>query len=276
MRRTVLAAFLAVLALTPLVALAGPVHAAGLAGAAEPAASYSPVQANLTGPHVLAQRGTGDYTLRATGGPAFLPNGTMVGNLSYTATVSGSNTTGVSLSPPSSDLVNGTGALTLATSNLTQALTISVEITSTYETTNATLNITFSVTVVQPYIVSATLVSGANTSIAGFTIQVDLDGALVGNITVPEMLANETHQVSYAYATLGLASGWHTFTLSIAGTPGLVRFSNGEVSYSVSFYVPGSTPSYTLWYAVGIVAFLGTTFILVTRLAARRRGTTRR
>lgn len=239
-------------------------------------ANSGQLTANITGPSILALRGVATYLIHATGGPAVAPNGTIIGNLTYFAQVLGSNLTGVSLSPTSSLILNNSpGMPNLDVANSTEVLTIAVEVTSVYQTQNVSINITYTVHVVQPYEVRATLVaSGASTG--QVTVLVQLDGVLVGNVSVPNLVANQTTQFEYSYVTLGLSPGTHTFTLMLENARGLIHFANGLTAYSVSFYVPGPGPNYQLWYLVGAVAFFGTTFILATRLAARRRGSGKR
>ncbi len=270
--------------------VAGPLGAAGLVAsggspaggnaASSASSGLTPatgsVTANITGPSVVALRASTTYIIQATGGPAVAPNGTIIGNLTYFAQVLGSNLTGVTLTPTSSLILNGTpGRPILEVANTTEVLTIQVEVTSVYQTQNQSINITYLVHVVQPYVVQATLVTGS-ANVGQFTILVALDGTQVGNVSVPNLDANQNYQFSYSYVTLGLSAGTHTFTLTLLVPRGLVTFGNGQNSYSVSFYVPGPTPNYSLWYLAGAVAFLGTIFILVTRLAARRRGAAKR
>jgi hypothetical protein len=250
----------------------------GLAPSARAATTPTkPVTGNLTGPTLLAWKAAGSYVLRGTGGPAVLPNGTIVGNLTYWASVSGINTSGVSITPDSSGIVNGgNNTLTLATNNVSQTLTITIEIASVLNATNVSTNFTYNVVIVQPYTVSTTMVNIGSTTVLGFPVQVLLDGNVVGVVSVPSILAHQTYQFTYNYATLGLSPGTHTFSISLLNEHGLVRFANGSTVYSQSFYIPSPPPSYTLWYAVGIVAFLGALLIFGARVGARRRSPTRK
>ncbi len=253
--------------------------AAAATGRSLPAAiASSPVTGNISGPTLLALRATGAvYEIRGSGGPAYAANGSLVGNVTYHATVTGPNLTGVSFTPEEAALFNNSpdrGSLDVG--NTSEVLTIVVEVSSAYKTENQSINVTWTVHVVQPYIVRATLVAGPNATVSPFTVLVDLDGVLVGNVSIPTLLPNESYQFSYSYATLGLSPGEHTFTLYLQDPHGLVVFAGGATIYSVTFNVPGASPNYTLWYVAGAVAFFGTTFIFVTRLAARRRGQGRR
>lgn len=264
-------------ALAALLILSGVVTLGLSGGAAASGSASTPVVGNITGPTVLAYGASSDYPIQASGGPAFASNGTQVGNLTYFIGLAGSNTTGITISPATAVFTNGTATVPLLTVNsITQVLTLAVEITSVFGTQNDSLNFTYSVNIVQPYILSLNLVSDSPVTVAAFPLAVDLDGTPVGTINVPNMTSKESLVVNFQYATTGLSSGEHTFTVSLANEHGLVLFAGGASTYSVTFYVPGPPTSYTLWYVAGAVAFFGAIFIFVTRVAARRRAPNRR
>jgi hypothetical protein len=267
-----------IVVLVALLILSGVVTLGISGGAAAASGSAAkPVVGNVTGPTVLAYGASSHYPIQASGGPAFASNGTQVGNLTYFVGIAGSNTTGVTISPATAVFKNGTAtAPLLAVTSITQVLTLDVEITSVFEKQNVSLNLTYSVNVVQPYVLSLNLVSESPVTVAAFPLAVDLDGTPVGTINVPNMTSKESLVVKFQYATVGLASGEHTFTVSLANEHGLVLFAGGGSTYSVTFYVPGPPPDYTLWYVAGAVAFFGAIFIFVTRVAARRRAPNRR
>ncbi len=268
MRGALSLAGVALLLLASVVALG----ATGFATAHASPGAASSIVGNITGPTVLAYNANQKYTINAAGGPAFAANGTQVGNLTYYASVIGTNVTGVSLDPTTSGFANGTPQQTLLmVGTLSQVLTIEVEITSVYQATNASLNLTYSVSVVQPYVLSLNLVSNSSATVLAFVLTVDLDGTPVGSLSVPTLTAKQAYTATFQYATTGLSPGDHTFTVSLANEHGLVSFAGGGSSYSTSFYVPGPPPNYTLWYVAGAVAFFGAIFIFVTRVAARRR-----
>jgi hypothetical protein len=248
------------------------------AGPLTPAATgTNPLTGNISGPGAVATSGSGTYELRATGGPAVLPDGVQIGNLSWSAKVSAANATNVSVAPSSGTLTVGSpGKTVLVVSNVTQVVTLEVEYTSSYGGSTSTLNVTDPISVVVPYKVEAKLVAGPSTALLPFQIAVDLDGNPVGTVSVPALAANQSYTLTYSYATTGLSAGWHTFTLSVANEHGLVSFSGGVLEYSQSFYVPGPAPNYTIWVVAGVAAFFGALFILATRVAARRRGGSRR
>lgn len=231
----------------------------------------------FTGPTVLPLLGHSAYVLNGTGGPAFEPNGTKIGNLTYYISVLGPNLTGVSMAPSSGAIIPGFPAEpTLSVGSTPEVLTVVVELASVHKTQNETLNLTYTVTVVRPYVVSATIVASAGVTVLSFPIVVDLDGAPVGTVTVPTLTPGQTYNLSYQYATLGLSAGEHTFSISLESQHGLVSFAGGATVYSATFYVTGPGPDYTLWYIAGGVAFFGVLFIFATRVAARRRGAARK
>jgi len=247
-----------------------------LLGASAPLATATtpPPAVNLTGyvhgPTVLGLSGSGSYYINATGGPAVLPNGTVAGAIRYYASLSGSNLTGVSFFPANATI--GPGGLTakLTVNNLSQNLVLHLLIASTYQTQNQSINLTYSVTVVRPYVLTATVIAGAQT-ILSFAATVSLDGTPVGSVTIPTLTPHQTYALTFKYPTLGLSPGWHTFTISVTHAHGLVVFPGGTQTYSQSFYIPPAPANYTIWYVAGIVAFFGAIFIFVARVGARRR-----
>jgi hypothetical protein len=253
----------------------------GVAAAALPAhvttAASSALTGSVSGPTVLGLNGRASYTINATGGPAYAPNGTQVGNVTFYASLQASNTTGMNFTPSQFKITNGTfPGGRLSVNDLVQLVTILVMISSTNATANDTINVTYSVHVVQPYSVTATIVDRSNATVLAFVVYVALDGATVGNVSVPSLTPGASYALAYQYVTLGLGTGWHTFTISLANEHGLVAFANGALTYSATFYIPGAATDYTLWYVAGVVAFFGVLFIYATRVAARRRGALRK
>lgn len=255
----------------------------GLLGGLGPLAPASaatiggPVHATVSGPGVVATGSNSTYYLNGSGGPGVAANGSIIGNLTWTVHLSGLNTTGVSVSPSNGSFAKGTQAVThLKTSKLPQVLTLILEVRSSYFGSNASTNVTYSVHVVTPYVVRATLVAGSKADVLAFNVTVELDGRRVGTVAIPSIAANHTYVLTYDYASLGLSPGAHTFTISLAEQHGLVKFSNGALEYSETFYVVGPPPNYGLYVLLGAVAFFGVLFIFATRVAARRRPAARR
>ena len=244
-----------------------------------PAASggtSGPITGSISGPAYLPETGNGTYLINASGGPAVV-DGQLVGQINYTATISGPYIQGVSIAPANGSIktlgVPGTTVLTV--SNYSETLTLLVHVVSTLGHVNASSNLTYSIQVRAPYIVRAVLTAGA-TGVQPFTLVVNLDGARVGNVTVPVLIAYQAYEVVFRYAVASMSSGYHTFTLSVAAEHGLVAFQGGATSFSSTFYVAAPTPNYSVWYVAGAVAFFGALFIFVTRVAARRRSPGRR
>ncbi len=239
--------------------------------------SSSSVTGSVQGPHVIAIGGNARLTLNATGGPAFAANGTLVGNLTYVSSLAGADLTGVTVSPASGTFFSGANqSATLTVGATPELLTITFEISSVYQQQNSSTNLTYTVNVVQPYVVTATIYNSGTTTVLPFSIDVELDGKLVGNVTVPSIAPKGQYNLSFQYATLGLSSGDHTFTLSLANEHGLVTFAHGALSYSTTIYIPPGAPDNAAWYLLGGVAFVGVLFIFMTRVAARRRGAARK
>jgi hypothetical protein len=240
------------------------------------AAGTTAVTGSVTGPSIVSTGSTTPFQVAGFGGPAVSANGTVVGNLTYYASLVGPNLTGVSFLPSESNFTsNQSQTADLVVTNATETITIDLEVASVYLGKNVSFNTSYVVNVVQPYVISATLVASASW-VTAFTVYVTLDGTVIGNVSVPALQAGGTYQVKFEYPTLGLSTGDHTFAISLVQEHGLVTFANGQTQYSETVYVTGPAPDYTLWYVAGIVAFFGAIFIFATRVAARRRGATRR
>jgi hypothetical protein len=268
MNRRLLAVLL-VLVLLP-AATVGLSFTAGGARAATAAASR--LTGNVTGPTVLAIGANARYPIHAIGGPAIAPNGTQVGNLTYYASVTAGNLSGVTITPPTAAILNGTpGNPLLEAGNTAQTLTILVEVSSVLNSTNESINLTYTVQVVQPYVLSTEIVNNNDAIVSAFPLIIYLDGVQVGNVTVPAIQPHGDYNLTWDYATLGLSQGYHTFTISLLSEHGLVQFVGGTSSFSETVYVPGPPPDYTLWYLTGGIAFLGVLLIFGARLGARRR-----
>ena len=241
-----------------------------------PFSSYSPLKANVTGPKVVGQNKTFEYVLMAHGGPAYAANGTEVGNITYWASVAGTNTTSVSFLPSTGTVPNSTSGypVELDTSGIVQTLTITVEFASLYEKLNESVNVTITVHVVAPYILTGKVVAGAQT-VLSFAIRVTLGGTIVGAITIPTLTPKEVYNFTFDYTTLPLGSGYHTFVLTLPSPHGQVHFANGQQSYSITFYVEGPPANYTDYYVLGVVAFLAVVLISLLYVGSRRPGAPR-
>jgi hypothetical protein len=237
-----------------------------------------PLVGNVSGPSIVATSTNTTFYLNASGGPAVV-NGSFVGIISWSASLSGPSTTSTFVTPLSGNITTTTVqpvAIIVTTSAAAQTLTLSVAVKSTFTKVNTSLTLTHAFRVAVPYIVYATLVAGRNASVLPFNVTVALDGTFVGFVHVPELAPGESYPLLYRYPTTGLGSGYHTFTLSVSDEHGLVTFAGGRTVQSATFYVAPAPMSNTIWYITGVVAFFGALFIYATRVAARRRGAARR
>lgn len=244
--------------------------ALGLGGMAR-AANYPAVTGTITGPAVVGESLTAEYTVTGAGGPAEAANGTLVGNITFNATLSGNNVSTASIEPPTGVLINGSELLRFTAPSLVEVVTLRVELTSSYAGLNASTNITTQIQVVAPYVLAGTLYSGS-TTVNAFNLTVTLDGAPVGQVSIPTLSADTSHAFSFDYVTAGLAPGWHTLSVSLADEHGFVTFSGGVQQYSLRFYIAGAPPDYSLDVGVGLAAFALAVFIWGTVVGARRRG----
>ncbi len=277
MKAFLLAAVLAVVAVG---LLAGPIGSAlAAAPAAGPAASgATPFKGNVSGPSLIATASNATFHFNASGGSAFIGS-TLVGTIKWTAHLNAVNTTGCSVSPANGTISNASGLpakTVVKTGNISEAMTLTIELTASSSGANTSVNLTAHFQIVVPYAVHAVLIAGPSAAVLPFAVTVALDGKVVGTVAVPELAPSAKYDLDYRYATLSIASGYHTFTLTIAEAHGLVTFSNGRTVESTTFYVAPAPTNDTLWYVVGVVAFFGVLFIYATRVAARRRGAARR
>ncbi|MGI0055158.1 MAG: hypothetical protein ACREB9_02785 [Thermoplasmata archaeon] len=240
-----------------------------------PTATPAPLTGTVQGVSILGLNGTGDFTLNATGGPAVAPNGTLIGNLSYYASVQAGNLTGVTVQPTFGALLIGSNyTIYLTVGPAPQPVTLLVEFTSVYLQENVSINITTTVNVVVPYVLTGEVTAG-NLTVLPFTIAIYLDGTLIGSQSVPTMTAGESYNFTFNYLTASLSAGYHTFVLTLPSQHQQVHFANGATSYSITFYVAGPAVNYTLYYALGVVAFVGVILIFLILVGARRRPGTR-
>ncbi|MCI4321765.1 MAG: hypothetical protein L3K05_05615 [Thermoplasmata archaeon] len=233
--------------------------------------SFGPLTGSIEGPVNVGQNGNATYTVNVSGGQAVASNGTQVGIYSYNASVAGPNTSSVLITPATGSIQGGTAQLTLKVGNITEVLTISVLVTSSYAKQQSTTNLSYSVNVVVPYRFAATLVVGSGSTVSPFSLNVLLDGQSVGSVSVGTLASGTRFPFSFSYVNPNLSPGWHTFSVSLAQEHGLVSFVGGSESVSQSFYVSGPPPNDTVWYVAGVAAFVGVVFIFTTRVAAGRR-----
>ncbi|MCI4353222.1 MAG: hypothetical protein L3K14_07565 [Thermoplasmata archaeon] len=233
--------------------------------------NYPALMGAISGPTVVGRGLQVQYVVTGTGGPAFTLSGTQVGNITYNATVSGANVSTASIRPATGTLANGQAVLRFTAANLTEAMKVNVELTSSYHSAHASSNLTLSIQVVQPYLLSGTLIAGA-TTVAGFNMTVTVDGTPVGQVSVPAIAANGSYTFTFDYVPQSLAPGWHTIAISVAPQHGLVTFVGGVQELSAQFYITSPPPNYALDVGVGIAALAAAFFIWGSVVGARRRG----
>lgn len=247
------------------------------AGTARAGPTAAPLTGSIHGPTVVGVGLTATYTVNASGGPAEAPNGTQVGIYSFSASYSAANTTGAGFTPTSGVLVNQSVRLTLSAPNVTESLTLYVSVTSSLNGSgNVSTNLSLTVSIVQPYHLSAVLQVASSSGTSPFNLSVQLDGQAVGAVAIPALTGGTSYPLSFNYVSSGLSPGWHTFTISLAQEHGLVQFAGGQTTFTQSFYVSGPPPDYTFYILGGVVAFVGVVFIWTTRVGARRRGRAKR
>ena len=243
----------------------------GLPAPSHAAASYPPIKGTISGPGIVGRALQVSYIVDGSGGPAVAANGTMLGNITFNATLSGNNVSSASIQPPTGVLVNGAVLLRFVAPNLTEPVTLRVELTSSYGGVSASANFTQTIQVVAPYVLSGLLVAGP-TTVTGFNMTVTVDGVPVGQVAVPAIDANGEYRFSFDYVPQSLSAGWHTMAVSVAPQHGLVTFDGGLSQLSVRFFVASPPPDYALDIGVGIAAFAVAVFIWGSVVGAGRRG----
>ena len=259
-----LAALLALVFLLPALALLP-------APAARADTSTSSLTGTITGPSIMGTGLRANFQVTATGGPAVAPNGTVMGVLSFKASLVGLNTSTGSITPPQGVLINGTISLSVVAPNLTESMTLYVELNSTFAASSTTTNLTYVIQVVTPITLAGTLHVVGPASVKNFALTVNLDGRPVGTILVPTLTSGQTFPIQYSYVAQTLSPGWHTFGVSVAQEHGLLAFSNGAEAITIDFYVPGPSPDYTIWILAGSFALIAAVVIWVRLVGARRR-----
>lgn len=235
--------------------------------------NYPPFNVQISGPSLLSSNSSGQFFATARGGPAQLVNGTYVGNYTFTTSLLGVDTSGSFVSPVSGAFIGEQVNLTVGGLVATGTYTFELNVTSHgvgAHTTNLTQIFSTQFQIVIPYVVSTTVKNLNSYQVNGAAIQVSLDGSVVGSLGVPSLLPSATTAVTYNYTTLGLAPGYHTFTLTLVGEGSLLQFGNGQTSYSVTFYVSGPPPSYTTDELTGLGLALIAIFISLLFFGPRR------
>jgi hypothetical protein len=245
------------------VGLPAPAHAA--------TASYPPITETTVGPSIVGKSLQATYTITGSGGPALAANGTLVGNITYNATLSGKNVSSASIDPTPGVLVNGQVLLRFTAPNLTENVRLQIELTSTYQGNNTSAFFNTTIQIVAPYVLSGLLEAGP-TTVTGFNLTVTVDGTPVGHAVIPTIVANGSYRFSFDYVPQGLGAGYHTIAVSLAPEHGLVTFPGGVEQINLQFYITGPPPDYSLDVAIGIAAFAVAVFIWGSVVGARRRG----
>jgi hypothetical protein len=243
----------------------------GLPAPAHGATSYPPITETTTGPSVVGRALHAQYVVNGSGGPAVAANGMLVGNITFNATLTGTNVSGASIVPPTGFLGHGGVMLRLTAPNVTESVILHVELTSKYKNASVSMSFNTTIQVVEPYRLSGTLVAGS-TSVSGFNMTVTVDGTPVGQVAVPIIPSHGSYNFTFNYVPQGLSAGWHTMAVSLAPEHGLVTFQGGVQQLSVQFYITSPPPNYALDFAVGIAAFAVAVFIWGSVVGARRRG----
>lgn len=236
--------------------------------------NYPPFNVVITGPALLATNGSGVYYATATGGPAETLSGQYIGNYTFTDQILGVSTQGSFTSPFSGAFIDQQANLSLGGLVDDGSYTLELNVTSTSggkAPVNLTRIFTYQFSVVAPYVVEATVNNENSYTVSGVAVQIDLDGVLVGETSLPSLAAAASTQVKYNYTSTGLSPGYHTFTLVLVGSYGLVEFSNGQTSYSVTFYVSGPAPDYTQYYLYGLTITVFCIFITIFFFGPRPR-----
>ncbi len=239
------------------------------AAAQKAAGGKGTLTAHFYGASVMATHGTLDLYLVAFNGTAVNSTG-LVGNYTFTTTLLGQNTSGSFVNPNSGALATNNQTFSVGGLNNTGTYTLTVDLTSHGPEGNESGNFSVSFQVVLPILLDATIYNTSNRTVTGATVIILLDGRRVGSAAISTLSPGGHTQFVYNYTTLGLASGTHSFTLVLQANPGLLVFSNGGTSETISFYVAPPPVNYTADWEVGIAVTVLAIFISLFLVVPRR------
>jgi len=236
---------------------------------AHPAAGQTPVAGVLSGPDALAPKGTGVFTLNATGGPAPEANG----NFSITYYVTGPDPAGAK--PDSSQKGTATSdarghfEFNITAPQTEQVITLVVQINSTQGARTERTNITRAITVVTPIVLSATFRNDGGAAALNVSVKFFVDGKVAGTTKLARIDPRSTATATFTYLPVGLGPGTHAVRAEAdLNHNGVIEADKGEVAVLDLFYKKDFELT---WPWAGLIIVIAITMSALVIRALRRR-----
>ena len=253
-----------------LAAITVAVLAAVLLTAAPRATAQTPVTGVLSGPDALAPKGTGVFTLNASGGPAPEANGNF--SISYYLTGSDLGVATPQRSNPGTATSDARGHFEF---NITapaqeQVITLVVQINSTQGGRSERTNITHAITVITPIVLSATFRNDGGAAAVNVSVKFFVDGKVAGTTKLARIDPRSTATATFTYLPVGLGPGTHAVRAEAdLNHNGVIEADKGEVAVLDLFYKKDFELT---WPWAGLIIVIAITMsALVIRVLRRRR-----
>jgi hypothetical protein len=227
---------------------------------------YPNVSIVITGSNIIALNSTSSYQIAVSGGPAI--DG---GTYQYYAYLQGNNVSSTNVFP--SNGTSLTGKFYINVTAPAQIENIELIVTANSTLGNVTMHgkQTMILRVIHPMSISGTIYNNGIITLNNINIKFYLDNTYIGNITISKIGPKQNYTFTYNYTIQSLSAGYHTIKMQIVNGYNLVLFSNNLNYNTVTFYVPGPVPNYTIWYeATGIVLVGVVILILLIYFTSKR------
>jgi hypothetical protein len=199
------------------------------------AAAWSGVSIDLDYPAYAAKGNTIECVVTVEGGPA----GDSAGNFTYTAEITGSNTTGSAIDPSSGTSASGVFVLNVtmpASAPQTIKIRISATSISSVGSVSAAAERNFSMEVVDPVVVRATVFNNGPVDAENVTARFYVDGVLL-ETRIFNVSSNSYEQIEYNWTFLNIRNGKHVITVTVDDPNNIAEFSDGNNVFSKTVYL---------------------------------------
>ncbi|MCL4325796.1 MAG: hypothetical protein M1481_03075 [Candidatus Thermoplasmatota archaeon] len=208
---------------------------------------YPEVTVIVSGPTLTAINQSYFYNITVAGGPA-----TDGGIYQYHAYLVGKNISAIAVAPANSSSKSGKFVVNITMPAIAQTVTLVVTGNSTLG--NITKNSTekIPINVIKPLLIHSIIYNRGLITLDNVTVEFYLDGTFIGSSLVPSILPFTNASVFFNYTVASLPTGYHTVKVVVNNT--MIVFSNGKNYETITFYVPGPPPNYTLIYELTAVS----------------------
>lgn len=188
------------------------------------------IDIRLDGPDVIGTGVQETYTLRMT-----YAYEERIQNFSYTAKLTGGNTTGSSISPANGTSKNG--VFTIKVTAPGSAGKFNVQINATADEGRATWFRVedFELDAVKPVYVNAVLVNNGNSSLTNASVKMLVDGVLKRTESF-SIASGQSIQLNFTWVFSTMTEGKHTITLIANDGTNSVEFSTGDNVMTIDVY----------------------------------------